>query len=79
MNRNLEMLRVLAGGFQHLRQQVVFVGGASVALYATETAAPESRPTDDVDCVVEAGTRHAHHLLEEELRGLGFTGDWLWH
>lgn len=75
MNRNLEMLRVIAGGFQHLRRQVVFVGGASVALYATETVAPESRPTDDVDCVVEVRTRHAHHLLEEELRRLGFTND----
>jgi hypothetical protein len=38
------MLGVVAGGFQHLRQRVVFVGGASVALYATETVAPESRP-----------------------------------
>jgi predicted nucleotidyltransferase len=75
VNHNLEMLRVVAGGFQHLRQQVVFVGGASVALYATDTAAPESRPTDDVDCVLEVGTRHDYHLLEEELRGLGFTND----
>ena len=75
MNRNLEMLRVVAGGLQHLRQQVVFVRGASVALYATETVAPESRPADHVDCVVEVGTRHDYHLLEEELRGLGFTSD----
>jgi hypothetical protein len=75
VNRNLEMLRVVAGGLQYPRQPVVFVGGASVTLYATETVTPESRPTDDIDCVVEVGARHAHHLLEEEFRRLGFTND----
>jgi hypothetical protein len=49
MNSSLEMLEVIAGGLQDLLDEVVFVGGATVALYATDPAAPEARPTDDVD------------------------------
>ena len=33
MNSSLEMLEVIAGGLQDLLDEVVFVGGATVALY----------------------------------------------
>jgi hypothetical protein len=51
MNSSFEMLEVIAGGLRDLLDEVVFVGGATVALYATDPAAPETRPTDDVDFV----------------------------
>jgi hypothetical protein len=57
MMHNLEMLEVTAEGLQDLLEEVVFVGGATVALYATDPAAPEARPTDDVDLVIEIASR----------------------
>jgi hypothetical protein len=75
MNSNLEMLEVIAGGLRDLLDEVVFVGGATVALYATDPAAPETRPTDDVDLVIEIRSRLEYSRLEENLRALGFAND----
>jgi hypothetical protein len=73
---NLVRLRVVATALAELNQQVVFVGGATVSLYATDPAASESRPTDDVDVVVEVATyAEFSNLIEERLRQLGFTND----
>jgi hypothetical protein len=51
------MLMTVAEGLRDLLDEVVFVGGAVVGFYATNSAAPEMRPTDDVDCVIEVSTR----------------------
>lgn len=75
MTRNLEMLQIVAHGLQALRERVVFVGGATTALYADDPASPEVRPTLDVDCVVEVSSRTFYHRLEDELRQLGFVND----
>ena len=75
MTHNLEMLEVTAEGLQDLLEEVVFVGGATVALYATDPAAEEARPTDDVDLVIEIASRVEYNRLEERLRGLGFAND----
>jgi hypothetical protein len=75
MNSSLEMLEVIAGGLQDLLDEVVFVGGATVALYATDPAAPEARPTDDVDFVIEISSRLEYSRLEEKLRALVFVND----
>jgi hypothetical protein len=76
MNRNLEMLRVVAGGFQHLRQKVVFVGGASVALYATETVVPESR-IDIVSTCLYLSASIPVHLTEESHAPMMLNADYL--
>ncbi|HVA66579.1 MAG TPA: hypothetical protein VNK24_06610 [Elusimicrobiota bacterium] len=68
---NLDMLARVAKGLKGLRERVVFVGGATIELYVAPSA-PEGRPTDDVDCIVEMATRMKYHALEEELRELGF-------
>ncbi len=47
------------------------MGGATIDLYL-EPGAPEGRATDDVDCVVELGSKAKYHDLEAELRKLGF-------
>ena len=65
------MLAVVAKGLEGLREKFVFVGGATIDLYLSP-AAPDSRATDDVDCVVEVATKDKYHQLEEELRRLGF-------
>ena len=46
---NLEMLAHIARGLGDLKDEVVFVGGATIELYITDPGAPKVRPTDDVD------------------------------
>lgn len=48
--------------------EVAFVGGATVALWITDQAAPEPRVTKDVDLVVEVASRLAWYDFEERLR-----------
>jgi predicted nucleotidyltransferase len=72
---NRERLRLVAEALGDLRTRVVFVGGAVVELYATDPAAPEPRPTLDVDCIIEVSTRLAYSKLEEDLRRKGFRND----
>lgn len=73
---NLVRLRAVASALSELNDKVVFVGGATVSLYATDPAAVESRPTDDVDVVVEVATyAELTSQIEKRLRQLGFTND----
>lgn len=67
------MLAVVARGLRDLKDQVVFVGGAVVDLYITDPSGDPVRATDDVDCVVGITSRPEYGVLEEKLRGLGFT------
>lgn len=55
--------------------QVVFVGGAVVELYAPNTLVSEHRPTDDIDCTLELTTTSAFYVLDESLRKKGFLND----
>ena len=72
---NRERLGLVAEALGDLRTRVVFVGGAVIDLYATDPAAPEPRPTLDVDCIIEISTRFAYSKLEEDLRRKGFRND----
>lgn len=74
---NLVRLRAVASALAELNEKVVFVGGAIVSLYATDSAAAESRPTDDIDVVVEVATYgEFSSQIEERLRQLGFANDY---
>jgi predicted nucleotidyltransferase len=66
------MLGTVAQGLQNLQEKVVFVGGATIDLFITDPAAPGTRTTIDVDCVVELARRVEFYALEDELRALGF-------
>jgi hypothetical protein len=72
---NIFMVEKVAKGLSPLKSEVVFVGGAILALYLDDPAMPEIRPTNDVDCVVELVGRSAYHALEKRLRTLGFKHD----
>lgn len=72
---SIRMLEVVANGLRALVRDVVFVGGAVVGLYIDDSAAPETRPTEDIDCVIEITSRKAFNDLEKKLRELGFTHD----
>lgn len=58
-----------------LADEVAIVGGASVALLLTDPAAPDVRPTLDVDVIVEAATRHDYYRVADRLRARGFAED----
>lgn len=75
---NLANLQMLESAFEHLgdiRDEVVFVGGATVELWITDDAAPEFRPTEDIDVIVEVTTRQDYYRLEERLWQAGFSND----
>ena len=66
--KNLEMLALAARGLAPLKEEIVFVGGATIELYLAGQPALMVRATDDVDCVVKVAARTAYHELEERLR-----------
>jgi predicted nucleotidyltransferase len=72
---NLIMLHTIAEGLDYLLPGVVFVGGSVTEIYATDAAATEVRPTNDVDCVVELVSYSTFYQLEEQLRKLKFVND----
>jgi len=74
-NSNMVMLELVAQGLADLKDDVVFVGGTTTALYITDPAATNIRPTNDVDCIVEITSRISYHQIEDKLRALGFKND----
>ena len=67
------MIRHVAERLGDTLKNVVFLGGAATGLLLTDAAAPEVRPTDDVDVIVAVSSHADYYRLEETLRGLGFT------
>ena len=67
-------IKAVTQALSPLNENIVFVGGATVALYADLTA-PEVRPTDDVDVVIELASYSAYARLDERLRYAGFIND----
>jgi hypothetical protein len=72
LHKNTLMLQEVAGGLRALVDEVVFVGGATTALYIDDDGAPDSVPSDDVDFVVEVANLSEFAELEKKLRILGF-------
>lgn len=54
-----------------LVDDVVFVGGATIHLWLTETAAPPVRATDDVDVICDVSSYVQYQALAERLRDRG--------
>ena len=78
MRKDAPSLRAIADVAEllgELRQEVVFVGGATIPLLITDEAAPADRPTDDVDVVVEATSAVTYYQLAERLKARGFIED----
>ncbi len=72
---NLSHIITVATSLGPLLDQVVFVGGAIVGLLITDPAAPDVRPTDDVDVIVEVATYGQYAKLQAQLRRQGFSHD----
>lgn len=76
MNNHLITVRAraIAGALAALNRKVVFLGGATVSFYADKLSM-ETRPTDDIDVIIEILSYNERVQLEERLRALGFTHD----
>lgn len=72
---NYEYLLLIADALADLRDNVVFVGGSTVGLLLTDSAAEGIRATKDVDAIVEAATLRQYYELEAHLPALGFVRD----
>ena len=70
-----ELLELAVSSLGDLLEEVVFVGGATIALWITDPAAPPPRVTKDVDVIVEVATRTRYYAFEQKLRDAGFDGD----
>jgi len=73
-HNNIVRIKAIAGLMDQLHEDVVFVGDATVSLYA-DLKATESRPTDDVDIIIELASYHKYVVLDERLRDAGFVND----
>ena len=71
---NLLRLKAVSKALQPLQTQVVFVGGATVSLYA-DRKSEEVRPTDDVDVLIELWAYNDYAAIEEKCRSIGFVND----
>jgi len=69
----VQRLRRVAEALGPLRDRVVLVGGAATAFMITDAAAPEPRPTDDIDFVIDAASKRAYYAVEKDLRKRGFA------
>lgn len=72
---SIQLLEEAAGRLEPVLDEVVFVGAATLVLWITDPAAPEIRPTRDVDVIVEVFARRDYYRFEERLRELGFRED----
>lgn len=71
---NITRIKAVYHALGELRDKVVFVGGATVSLYA-DSVAEEIRPTEDIDIIVEIWARNDYYKIDERLRQLGFVND----
>lgn len=69
-----ELINFVAKALKGLNEKVVFVGGATVSLYA-DLPVSEIRPTDDIDVAVEIMSYAQRIELESRLKAIGFSHD----
>lgn len=74
IRENITRIKAVNDALEELPREVVFVGGATVALYA-DRPATEARPTDDVDILVEL-MHHKDDVMPTGENALGFSNLW---
>lgn len=72
--QNITRIKAVYDALEELAEEVVFIGGAAVSLY-TDKPASETRPTDDVDILIELLNYKDYAAVEEKLRKKGFVND----
>src|SRR5579862_2435199 len=69
---NIKMLQFIATKLGDLRDEVVFLGGCTTALFINDPESPDVRYTFDVDCIVDVISLNEYHRMEKKLKHLGF-------
>jgi hypothetical protein len=72
---NISRLKAVATILSDFKEEIVFVGGATVSLYASRPELTTIRVTDDVDVVVELISTGEYYRFQETLISLGFQHD----
>jgi len=72
---NLVLLALAVSHLGPLVDRMVFLGGCATALFLTDPAAPEVRPTQDVDVITEVASLADYYRLAGDLRAAGFVED----
>ncbi len=72
---SIGLLEQAADAVGPLCEEVIFLGGACIALWITDPGAPAPRPTKDVDVVVEVASRLGYERFSERMRAQGFAED----
>jgi predicted nucleotidyltransferase len=76
MHENIIRIKAVNQVLKGLDQEYVFVGGATVSLYADDPkTASAIRPTDDVDILVELASYAGYTELDKRLLAIGFKND----
>jgi predicted nucleotidyltransferase len=64
---NLRIVEKVALALEEINEEVIFVGGAVVSLYANDKGAEQPRPTSDIDISVQIGSYSGMELLRNKL------------
>ncbi len=64
---NLKVVEQVALALEEINEEVIFIGGAVVSLYATDKGAEQPRPTSDIDVSVQIGSYSGMELLRNKL------------
>lgn len=68
---NIKVIEKVAEALGELNDQVIYVGGAIVSFYITDTGADQPRPTKDIDISVQISTYAEMDQLREKLATKG--------
>jgi hypothetical protein len=71
----LPTLKAIARQLNELGVSWTFTGGSIIGLLMDEPALGTTRPTDDVDVIIEILAQKDYAKIEERLRKLGFQND----
>lgn len=69
---NLAMLEFVARKLEQLKDEFIFLGGCTTALFITDPASSDVRSTVDVDCIVDVISLNHYHQLGKKLNRIGF-------
>jgi len=72
--QNIVGIKAVYDALEEVAKDVIFIGGATVSLYADRPAG-EVRPTDDVDILIELLDYKGYAAIEDKLRAKGFVND----
>jgi hypothetical protein len=72
---NIAVVAEVAQALKELKNQMVFIGGAVVSLYADDPVADEIRPTADIDMTINLMNFSNWAKIQERLAELGFYPD----